>query len=100
MTLFIVFNKLYNTSTTIDYMHQLCILYMLNYPVIHSLSERASGSKHARNCVYPNSKIENNSYHRELVGKQSKPSLVMELKRWLKCRAATTVGKKQGLVKQ
>ena len=33
-------------------------LYMLNYPVIYTLSERVT--KHARNCVYL-SKIENSS---------------------------------------
>ena len=38
----------------------LTILYMLNYAVIYSLSERESGSKHARHCVYI-SKIENSS---------------------------------------
>ena len=36
----IVFSLLYIISTTIDYMHQLCFLYMLNYPVIYSLAER------------------------------------------------------------
>ena len=41
-------------------------LYMLHYPVIYSLAERESGNKCARNCVYL-SKIENSSYHQELV---------------------------------
>ena len=39
---------------------------MLNYLVIYSLPESASGCKHARNCVYL-SKIENSSYHQKLV---------------------------------
>ena len=38
-------------------LHQLCFPHMLNYPVIYSLSERESSSKHARNYVYL-SKIE------------------------------------------
>ena len=52
MTLFTVFSMLYTISTTFDCMHQLFFLYMLNYPVIYSLSrerERESGNKHARN---------------------------------------------------
>ena len=52
--------------TKFDYMHQLCFLYMLNYPAVYSLSERQSGFTHARNCVYL-SKIENSSYYQELV---------------------------------
>ena len=46
-------------STTIDFMHQLCFLYM---QTIQSSNHcpRESGSKHARNCVYL-SKIENSS---------------------------------------
>ena len=53
-------------------MHQLCFLYMLNYLVMYSLSEREregereSGSKHARTCVYL-SRIETSFYHQELV---------------------------------
>ena len=47
-----VFSMLYIFSTTIEYTHQLCLLYMLHYPVIYSLSERESGSKHAKNCVH------------------------------------------------
>ncbi len=61
LTLFIVFGMLNIISTTIDYMHQLCFLYMLHYPVIYSPSESDSGSKHARNCIYL-SKRENSSY--------------------------------------
>ena len=46
-------------------------IYMLNYPVInypvtYSLPERESSSKHAKNCV-DLIKIENSSYHQELV---------------------------------
>ena len=52
----IFFRTLYIIN--IDYMHQLCFLYMLNYPAIYSLSERESGSKHAGNCIYLR-KIEN-----------------------------------------
>ena len=40
LTLSIVFSMLYIIRTTIDYMHQLRILYMLHYPVMHSLSKR------------------------------------------------------------
>ena len=39
---------------------------VLNYPVMYSLSENGSGSKHARNCVYL-SKIKNSSSYQELV---------------------------------
>ena len=39
LTLIIVFSMLHIISTTIDYMHKLCFLYMQNYPVIYSLSE-------------------------------------------------------------
>ena len=63
MTLFVVFSMLYVISTTMDYMHLLCFLYMLNYSVIYSLTERegrGSGSKHTSNCVYF-SKIEKSS---------------------------------------
>ena len=45
------FHMLCIISITIDYMHHLCFLYMLHYPVIYLLSERVSGSKHARNYV-------------------------------------------------
>ena len=41
-------------------------LYILNYPAINSLSEGESGSIHERNSLYF-SKIENSSYHLELV---------------------------------
>ena len=60
LTLFFVFSMLYIISTTIDYLHQLCFLYMLNYPVIYSPSKKESGSKHAINSVYL-SKTENSS---------------------------------------
>ena len=53
-------------SISLASMHQLCFLHMLNYPVMDSLSLHESGSKHARNYVYL-SKIENCSYHPELV---------------------------------
>ena len=70
-------NALYYIITTIDCMHQLCSLYMLNYSVIYSLSERLSGSKYAMHCVYL-SKIENSSYHQELVS-QPMPEHIDEL---------------------
>ena len=41
------------------------ILYMLNYSVMYSLSERESGCNHGRNRIYL-SKIENSSDHQEL----------------------------------
>ena len=56
---FIVFSLLYIISC-ISY-----AFYIWNYPVMYSLSERESGSKHARNCVYL-SKIENSAYRQEL----------------------------------
>ena len=40
-------------------------LYMLNCPIMYSLSERESGSKHVRNCAYL-SKTENSYYYQEL----------------------------------
>ena len=40
----IVFSVLYIISIAIDYMHHLCFLCMLNYPVGYSLSERESGN--------------------------------------------------------
>ena len=46
------YSMLYIISKTIDYLHQLCFIYKLNYPVIYSLSECESGCKHARNYVY------------------------------------------------
>ena len=56
-----VFSMLYINTTTTDSMHQLCFLYVLNYPVIYSRSNRESGSKYARKCVHL-SKIENSSW--------------------------------------
>ena len=47
-------------------LHQLCFLYMLNYPVTYFMSEGESGSKHGVDCAYL-SKIENSSYHQEFV---------------------------------
>ena len=61
LTLFIVFGVLYIIN-----MHQSLFLYVLNYPDMHSLSEKESGCTHTGNCVYL-SKIENSSYHQELV---------------------------------
>ena len=69
----------YIISTTIDYMYQLCFLYMLNYSVIYSLSEREIGRKHERNCVYLR-KIENCSYNQELLS-HPMPEHVDELNR-------------------
>ena len=54
---YIVFSILYIISITIDYMHQLCFLDMLNYPVIYLRSERESDSKHAMNSVYLSNEI-------------------------------------------
>ena len=36
---------------------------MLNYSVMYSLSEKDSGSKQARNCIYLSKADENISYH-------------------------------------
>ena len=49
-------------------MYQLCFQHILNYVASHLLAvqERESNSKHAWNWVYI-SKIENSSYHQELV---------------------------------
>ena len=71
LTLFIVFNLLH-------IMHQLCFLYMLNYPVMYSLSERErerareSESERESERVAVNmqgtvylSQIENSSYHQD-----------------------------------
>ena len=38
----------YIISTTIDYIYHFCFQYMLNYPVISSLSERERGEKDER----------------------------------------------------
>ena len=57
---------LYIISTTINYMHQLCLLYMLNYSS-HLLTERERESKRARNCVYLARLKLVPSYNQELV---------------------------------
>ena len=68
MNRFIVFSMLYIISTTIDYTHQLCFLYMLSYPVIYSLSERERVEVNMQGTVFTLSKIENrSSYHQELL---------------------------------
>ena len=68
---------LYIINKTIDYMHQICFLYMLNYLVIYLLSVRKSSSKHARNCVYL-IKIENSFYYLKLLS-HAMPEHVAEL---------------------
>ena len=59
---------MYIISTTIDYMHQLCFLYMLNYPVIYSLSERERVEVNMQGIVFTleRSKIVP-SYHQEII---------------------------------
>ena len=42
---------LYIISTTIDYKHQLCLLYMLNYPAVYSLSEIEIAAAHMQETV-------------------------------------------------
>ena len=56
-------------------MHQVCFLYMLNYPVMSTLSERESTSKHARKYVYL-STIEKSSYFSKIEKSSDRQKLV------------------------
>ena len=60
-------------------MHQLCFLYMLNYPAVYSLSERKRAAAHMQGTVFTiYRKIENSSYYQELVS-HPMPECVDEL---------------------
>ena len=43
---------LYIINKVIDYMHQLCFLYMLNYPAVYTLSEQEKMAAHMQGTVF------------------------------------------------
>ena len=49
---------LYIISTTIDYMHQLCLLYMLHSPAVYSLSEREREAVNMQGTVFALARLE------------------------------------------